>query len=115
MKGKLFIASFNNDPPFCALINCVLVVPHITHVPRFMFLPFLPTTYCALDVSVDKAVYHHDLCYLENDDTATRNAVCDKNMLKELEGIYNPTLLERLDKSIVSKLIGTKVKFGMGV
>ena len=64
---------------------------------------------------VDKATYHHDLCYLEKDDTATRNAVCDKNMLKELEGIYNPTLQERLDKSIVSKLIGTKVKFGMGV
>ena len=36
-------------------------------------------------------------------------------MLKELKGIYNPTLRERLDKSIVSKLIGTKVKFGMGV
>ena len=64
---------------------------------------------------VDKASYNHDLCYLKNDDTATRNAVCDKNMLKELEGIYNPTLRERLDKSIVSKLIGTKVKFGMGV
>ena len=43
---------------------------------------------------VDKAAYHHDICYLENDDTATRNAVCHKNMLKELEGIYNPTLRE---------------------
>ena len=64
---------------------------------------------------VDKAAYHHDVCYLKKDDTATRNAVCDKNMLKELEGIYNPTLQERLDKSIVSNLIGTKVKFGMGV
>ena len=64
---------------------------------------------------VDKATYHHDVCYLKNDDTATRNAVCDKNMLKELKGIYNPTLRERLDKFIVSKLIGTKVKFGMGV
>ena len=64
---------------------------------------------------VDKAAYYHDLCYLKNDDTTTRNAVCDKNMLKELKGIYNPTLRERLDKSIVSKLIGTKVKFGMGV
>ena len=63
---------------------------------------------------VDKAAYHHDICYLKNDDTATRNAVCDKNILKELKGIYNPTLRERLDKSIVSKLIGTKVKFGMG-
>ena len=64
---------------------------------------------------VDKAAYHHDVCYLKNDDTATRNTVCDKNMLKELEGIYNPTLRERLHKSIVSKLIGTKVKFGMRV
>ena len=63
---------------------------------------------------VDKAAYHHDLCYLKNDDTATRNAVCDKNMLKELEGIYNLTLWERLDKSIINKLIGMKVKFGMG-
>ena len=36
-------------------------------------------------------------------------------MLQELKGIYNPTLRERLDKSIVSNLIGTKVKFGMGV
>ena len=30
---------------------------------------------------VDKAAYHHDI-YLKNDDTTTRNAVCDKNMLK---------------------------------
>ena len=64
---------------------------------------------------VDKAAYHHDLCYLENDDTTTRNTVCNKNMLKELESIYNPTLRERLDKSIVSKLIGTNVNFGMRV
>ena len=41
---------------------------------------------------VDKAAYHHDICYLKNDDTAARNTVCDKNMLKELEGIYNPSL-----------------------
>ena len=64
---------------------------------------------------VDKAAYHHDICYLKNDDTATRNAVCDKDMLEELEGICNSSLRERLDKSIVSKLIETKVKFGMGV
>ena len=40
---------------------------------------------------------------------------CATNMLKELEGIYYPSLWERLDKSIISKLIGMKVKFGMGV
>ena len=36
-------------------------------------------------------------------------------MSKELEGIYNPSLRERRDKSIVSKLIRTKLNFRMGV
>ena len=64
---------------------------------------------------VDKAAYHHDLCYLKNDDTATRNAVCDKNMLKELEDIYNPTIKERMERGLVSSLIGTKERLGWGV
>ena len=64
---------------------------------------------------VDKAAYHHDICYLKYNDTATRNVVCNKDMSKKLEGIYNTSLRERLDKSIVSKLIGMTVKFGMGV
>ena len=64
---------------------------------------------------VDKAAYHHDLCYLKNNDTATRNAVCDKNMLKELKGIYNPSIREKMERGLVSTLIGTKVRFGMGV
>ena len=64
---------------------------------------------------VDKAAYHHDVCYLKNDDTATRNAVCDKNMLKELEGIYNPTIREKMERGLVSSLIGTKARFGWGV
>ena len=64
---------------------------------------------------VDKAAYHHDLCYLKNNDTATRNAVCDKNMLKELKGIYNPSIRERMERGLVSTLIGRKARFGMGV
>ena len=64
---------------------------------------------------VDKAAYHHNLCYLKNNDTATRNAVCDKNMLSELSGIYNPSLKERMERSLVSTLIGTKKRFGWGV
>ena len=64
---------------------------------------------------VNKAAYHHDLCYLKNNDTATRNAVCDKNMLKELEGIYNPSIREKMECGLVSTLIGTKAHFGMGV
>ena len=50
---------------------------------------------------VDKAAYHHDLCYSKHDDTKTRIEVCDKTTLGELSGIVNPTLSERNDKSIV--------------
>ena len=35
-------------------------------------------------------------------------------MLNELGGIMNPTLWERIDKSIVEKLIKAKVNFGLG-
>ena len=40
---------------------------------------------------VDNAAYHHDLCCSKHDDTKTRNEVCDKTMLGELNGIANPT------------------------
>ena len=64
---------------------------------------------------IDKAAYHHDICYLKNNYTATRNNVCDKNMLKEMKDIYNPTLRERMERGLVSTLIGTKKRFGWGV
>ena len=35
-------------------------------------------------------------------------------MLDELSGIVNPTLRERIDKTIVGKLINAKVNFGLG-
>ena len=63
---------------------------------------------------VDIAAYHHDLCYSKHDATKTGNEVCDKTMLGELSGIVNPTLRERIDKSIVGKLIKAKVNFGLG-
>ena len=46
----------------------------------------------------DNAAYHHDLCYSKHDDAKTRNEVCDKTMLGELNGIVNPTLRERINK-----------------
>ena len=39
---------------------------------------------------IDQAAYHHDVCYLKNKDTETRNKVCDENMLQEMDGIVNP-------------------------
>ena len=59
---------------------------------------------------VDNAAYRHDLCYSKHDDTKTRNEVCDKAMLGELNG----TLRERIDKSIVGKHMNAKVNFGLG-
>lgn len=64
---------------------------------------------------VDASAYKHDLCYRENRDTKTRNEVCDRNMLKELDGIYNPTVRERFERGIVKPLIGTKKFLGLGI
>ena len=63
---------------------------------------------------VDNAGYHHDLCYSKHDDTKTGNEVCHKTILDELIGIVNPTLRERIDISIVGKLIKAKVNFWLG-
>ena len=66
------------------------------------------------DTIVDNATYHHDLCYSKHDDIKTRNEVCDKTMHGELSEIVNPTLRERIGKSIVGKLTKAKVNFGLG-
>lgn len=63
---------------------------------------------------VDEAAFEHDVCYLKNKDTKSRNEICDKNMLKKLADIPNPTLRERVDRAIVKPIIWTKQKFGMG-
>ena len=63
---------------------------------------------------VDKAAYHHDIGYLKNPDVKTRNKL-DKKMLEELDGIYNPTIRERMGRGSVASLIGTKALFGWGV
>ena len=64
---------------------------------------------------VDESAMHHDVCYAKNKNTGVRNRVCDKNMLDELAGIYNPTIRERFDRAVVSPIIGTKMRLGMGL
>ena len=58
---------------------------------------------------VDNPAYHHNLCYSKHDDTKTRNEVCDKTMLGELNGIVNQTLREQIDKSIVGNSLMLKL------
>jgi len=62
-----------------------------------------------------KLVNRVDICYVKNKDTKTRNEVCDKEMLEELDGIYNSTLPERIDRGIVRPIIRTKKRFRMGL
>ena len=64
---------------------------------------------------VDKAAYRHDICYVNNKETKTRHEKCDTKMLQEIDGIFNPTLRERMERGVVSKIIGTKKRFGMGL
>ena len=63
---------------------------------------------------VNNAAYHHDLYHSKHHDTKTTNEVCDKTILNELNEIVNPTLRERINKSIVGKLINAKVNFWFG-
>ena len=64
---------------------------------------------------VDDSAYRHDICYAQNRDAKTRNEVCDKAMLAELNAIDNPRGREKVDKALVKKIIGTKVRFGWGL
>ena len=64
---------------------------------------------------VDKASYHHDICYVKNKSTKTRNEKCDAELLEELDRIFKPTLRERMEQGVVSKIIGTKKRFGWGL
>ena len=57
---------------------------------------------------VDTAAYHHDLCYAKNQDRKTRNEICDREMVRELDQITNPSLRERLERGLVSNLINAK-------
>jgi len=52
---------------------------------------------------------------VKNKDTKTRNEKCDKEMLTDLDGIFNPTLRERMERGVVSKIIRTKKHFGWGL
>lgn len=64
---------------------------------------------------VDNASLNHDICYGNIKDRKKRNEICDKNMIKELDDITDPTLRERLDKFIVKNVMNTKMKLGMGI
>ena len=63
---------------------------------------------------VDEAACHQDHCYAKNPDTRTRNEVYDREMLRELAPITNPTLRERMERGLVGSMIKTKANLGLG-
>jgi len=83
-----------------------------TKLNKRLNVDMTPKTWSKPINRVDKAAYHHDICYVKNKDTKTRNEVCNKKMLTELNGIYNPTLRERMKRGVVSTIIWTKERFG---
>jgi len=62
---------------------------------------------------VDEAAMKHDICYSQNKDTKSRNEICDKKMLKDLN-IFNPTIRERIDRFIAGNSMKAKMTLGMG-
>jgi len=51
---------------------------------------------------VDKAAYHHDICYVKNKVTKTGNEKCDTEMLEEL-GIFNQLFEKEWNEELFSK------------
>jgi len=80
-----------------------------TRLDRRLNPELAPREWSKLINRVDTAAYHHDLCYAKHQDRKTRNELCDKQMLRELDDITNPTLGERLDRDTVRNLINAKV------
>ena len=62
---------------------------------------------------VDEAAYHDPNA--KNQDTQTRNEVCDRDMLRELGQITNRTLRERMERGLVGNMIKAKANFGVGL
>ena len=63
---------------------------------------------------VDQAAYYHDLAYNEYTDTENRN-IADREMLKDLSEIENPSIREKIEMAIIKPIINTKQKFGLGL
>jgi len=70
-----------------------------------------PKSWSRLINCVDSAAYRHDLAYARHADTAER-IFAYKKMRKELDAIPNPTLKERMKRTVVKPILKTKVDFG---
>ena len=107
-SGKRFINDTINFLPFEMHMSGHNFIGPDTKLNKRLNEDMTPKAWSKPINRVDKAAYHHDICYVKNKDTKTRKEVCDTNMLTELNGIYNPTLREWMERGVVSTIIGTK-------
>ena|ERR1700733_4589518 len=63
---------------------------------------------------IDQAAYKHDLAYARSADSASRIAA-DRIMVDELDRIQNPTIRERIERSLVKPILSTKAHLGLGL
>jgi len=63
---------------------------------------------------VDRAAYQHDLVYSKHRDAANR-IIAARIMVNQLNSIPHPTLREQVERAIVTPILATKEKFGLGV
>jgi len=91
-SGKCFLNKAINSLPFEMQLPGHNFTGPGTKLSKRLNADLTPKAWSKPVNRVDQAAYHHDICYVKNKHTKTRNEVCDENMLEELDGIYNPTL-----------------------
>jgi len=96
-KGGSFLNSAINSLPFEMHLPGHNFTEPGTKLNKRLNPDMAPKSWSKPINRVDRAAYYRDICYVKNKDTKTRNEVCDKNMLTELDGIYNPALRERME------------------
>ena len=112
-KGKGIINKAINNLPFEMHLPGYNFAGPGTNLVKRLNPDLTPKAFSKPINRVDEAAMNHDICYLKNKDTKTRNNICDKKMLEDLK-ILNPSIRERIDKSIVANIIKAKMAFGMG-
>ena len=96
--GGSFLNTLVNKLPFEMHFPGHNFTGPVTNIYKRLNLDGTPKEWSILVNRVYNAAYHRHLCYSKHDDTKTRNEVCDKTMLGELNGIVNPILRAMIDK-----------------
>ena len=65
--------------------------------------------------AVDAISMKHDICYRDSGSSKSGKHKCDDEMIKELDMLEPKDIRERLDRSLVQSIIGSKRKLGWGV